>query len=107
MELADSVTLDPHKWLYQPVELGALLVRDGSALRRGFEISPEYLKDVETVDREVNFSDLGLQLTRSCRALTGSHSATSVSRPFARQSTTASISHSTRKTGSNVRRNWS
>ena len=38
MELADSITLDPHKWLYQPVELGALLVRDGSALRRGFEI---------------------------------------------------------------------
>jgi glutamate/tyrosine decarboxylase-like PLP-dependent enzyme len=69
MELADSITLDPHKWLYQPVELGALLVRDGSALRRGFEISPDFLKDVESVDREVNFSDLGLQLTRSCRAL--------------------------------------
>jgi hypothetical protein len=69
MELADSITLDPHKWLYQPVELGALLVRDGSALRRGFEISPDFLKDVEAVDREVNFSDLGLQLTRSCRAL--------------------------------------
>jgi aromatic-L-amino-acid/L-tryptophan decarboxylase len=69
MELADSITLDPHKWLYQPVELGALLVGDGSALRRGFEISPDFLKDVEAADREVNFSDLGLQLTRSCRAL--------------------------------------
>ena len=40
-----------------------------SALRRGFEISPDFLKDVEAVDREVNFSDLGVQLTRSCRAL--------------------------------------
>src|SRR4051812_12222746 len=69
IELADSITLDPHKWLYQPVELGALLVRDGSALRRGFEISPDFLKDVEAGDREVNFSDLGLQLTRSNRAL--------------------------------------
>jgi len=69
MELADSITLDPHKWLYQPIELGALLVRDGALLRRGFEISPDFLKDVEAVDREVNFSDLGLQLTRSCRAL--------------------------------------
>ena len=69
MELADSITLDPHKWLYQPIEVGALLVRDGAVLRRGFEISPDYLTDVEAVDREVNFSDLGLQLTRSCRAL--------------------------------------
>ena len=69
MELADSIALDPHKWLYQPIELGALLVRDGSALQRGFEISPDYLDDVEAVDREVNFSDLGLQLTRGCRAL--------------------------------------
>jgi aromatic-L-amino-acid/L-tryptophan decarboxylase len=69
MELADSIALDPHKWLYQPIEAGALLVRDGSALRHGFEISPDYLDDVEAVDREVNFSDLGLQLTRSCRAL--------------------------------------
>ena len=69
IELADSITLDPHKWLYQPIEVGALLVRDGSALRRGFEISPDFLEDIEAVDREVNFSDLGLQLTRSCRAL--------------------------------------
>ena len=69
IELADSITLDPHKWLYQPIEVGALLVRDGAALRHGFEISPAYLKDVEAVDREINFSDLGLQLTRTCRAL--------------------------------------
>ena len=69
IELADSITLDPHKWLYQPVEVGALLVRDGGALRRGFEISPDFLKDAEAVDEEVNFSDRGLQLTRGCRAL--------------------------------------
>jgi glutamate/tyrosine decarboxylase-like PLP-dependent enzyme len=68
MELADSITLDPHKWLYQPVEVGALLVRDGAQLRHGFEITPDYLADVE-VDHEVNFSDRGLQLTRTCRAL--------------------------------------
>jgi glutamate/tyrosine decarboxylase-like PLP-dependent enzyme len=69
MELADSITLDPHKWLYQPIELGALLVREGATLRHGFEINPDYLTDIEAVDQEVNFSDLGLQLTRSCRAL--------------------------------------
>src|SRR3954453_242429 len=69
IELADSITLAPHKWLSQPIELGALLVRDGATLRRGFEINPDYLSAIEAADQEVNFSDLGLQLTRSCRAL--------------------------------------
>jgi aromatic-L-amino-acid/L-tryptophan decarboxylase len=69
LELADSITLDPHKWLYQPIEVGALLVRDGGLLHRGFRVGAEYLEGVETAEREVNFSDLGLQLTRSFRAL--------------------------------------
>jgi glutamate/tyrosine decarboxylase-like PLP-dependent enzyme len=69
IELADSITLDPHKWLYQPVEVGALLVREGSQLRRAFEVSHDYLHEIEADAREVNFSDLGLQLTRTCRAL--------------------------------------
>jgi aromatic-L-amino-acid decarboxylase len=69
MELADSITLDPHKWFYQPVELGTLLVRDGRMLRRAFEISHDYLDDVQVGATEVNFSDLGLQLTRTSRAL--------------------------------------
>ena len=51
MELADSITLDPHKWLYQPVEVGALLVRDGAQLRHGFEITPDYLADIEVDQR--------------------------------------------------------
>jgi aromatic-L-amino-acid/L-tryptophan decarboxylase len=65
---ADSVTLDPHKWLYQPYECGCLLVRDGSSLREAFEILPDYLRDAEADEAEVNFSDLGLQLSRSARA---------------------------------------
>jgi glutamate/tyrosine decarboxylase-like PLP-dependent enzyme len=69
IERADSVTLDPHKWLYQPFECGCLLVRDGDRLRESFEIVPDYLKDAVTRAGEVNFSDLGLQLTRSFRAL--------------------------------------
>jgi aromatic-L-amino-acid decarboxylase len=69
MELADSITLDPHKWLYQPFECGCLLVRRGQDLHRAFQITPDYLKDVESSDQEVNFSDLGLQLTRMCRAV--------------------------------------
>ncbi|MFN2545018.1 MAG: aminotransferase class V-fold PLP-dependent enzyme [Actinomycetota bacterium] len=69
IERADSVTLDPHKWLYQPFECGGLLVRDGSKLREAFRITPEYLKDAEVEGVEVNFCDLGTQLTRSTRAL--------------------------------------
>jgi glutamate/tyrosine decarboxylase-like PLP-dependent enzyme len=67
IELADSVTLDPHKWGYQPIECGCLLVRDGNHLSRAFTINPDYLADYKS--DEVNFSDLGLQLTRSARAL--------------------------------------
>jgi glutamate/tyrosine decarboxylase-like PLP-dependent enzyme len=69
IELADSVTLDAHKWLYQPFECGVLLVRELEHLHRAFEISPDYLKDIETALREPNFADLGMQLTRSTRAL--------------------------------------
>jgi aromatic-L-amino-acid/L-tryptophan decarboxylase len=67
IELADSVTLDPHKWLYQPIECGCVLVRDGRLLEKAFTIDPDYLADRK--NDEVNFSDLGLQLTRSSRAL--------------------------------------
>jgi aromatic-L-amino-acid decarboxylase len=69
IELADSITLDPHKWLYQPYECGCLLVRDGRQLRRAFEVNPDYLHDAEAEGTEVNFADLGLQLTRTSRAL--------------------------------------
>jgi glutamate/tyrosine decarboxylase-like PLP-dependent enzyme len=68
LERADSITLDPHKWLYQPYECGCVLVRDGRHLRRAFEITPHYLEDARAVGGEVNFCDLGLQLSRSARA---------------------------------------
>jgi aromatic-L-amino-acid/L-tryptophan decarboxylase len=69
MELADSVTLDPHKWLYQPYECGCLLIRDGEQLRLAFAIGADYLQDVRSSDEAPNFTDLGIQLTRSTRAL--------------------------------------
>src|SRR6185437_1060770 len=65
---ADSLTLDPHKWLYQPYECGCLLVREGRALRRAFEIHSDYLRDAEVDEGVVNFADYGLQLTRTSRA---------------------------------------
>jgi glutamate/tyrosine decarboxylase-like PLP-dependent enzyme len=69
IELADSVTLDPHKWLYQPFECGALLVREGHLLGEAFEIHPPYLQDTTGRHGEANLADRGLQLTRMSRAL--------------------------------------
>jgi glutamate/tyrosine decarboxylase-like PLP-dependent enzyme len=69
IERADSVTLDPHKWLFQPLECGALLVREHGALERAFSVLPDYLADAESHGDEVNFGDRGLQLSRSARAL--------------------------------------
>jgi glutamate/tyrosine decarboxylase-like PLP-dependent enzyme len=65
----DSLTLDPHKWLFQPFECGCVLLRDGRQLRETFRIQPEYLRDVERAVEEVNPSDYGIQLTRGFRAL--------------------------------------
>jgi aromatic-L-amino-acid decarboxylase len=69
IELADSVTMDPHKWLYQPYECGCVLVREGANLRSAFRISPDYLKDAAGELAEVNFADHGLQLARTTHAL--------------------------------------
>jgi aromatic-L-amino-acid decarboxylase len=69
MERADSVTLDPHKWLFVPFECGCLLVRDPQRLKAAFQIFPEYLADVQTSHAAVNFADYGEQLTRYARAL--------------------------------------
>ena len=51
LELADSLSLDPHKWLFQPFECGCVLLRDQRRLRDTFEILPEYLKDTQGLGR--------------------------------------------------------
>lgn len=74
IERADSITLDPHKWLFQPYELGCLLVRDATTLSNAFHIGDDdgadYLADVSRhIQQDVNFYDRGIQLTRSFKAL--------------------------------------
>ncbi len=65
----DSLAVDPHKWLFQPYEIGCVLVKDVNLLHETFQMYPEYLQDLEVSDREINFFDYGIQLTRSFRAL--------------------------------------
>jgi aromatic-L-amino-acid decarboxylase len=65
----DSLTLDPHKWLFQPYVLGCVIVQDTMRLREFFQVMPEYLRDTETRSGEVNFCDYGPELTRPFRAL--------------------------------------
>jgi aromatic-L-amino-acid decarboxylase len=69
LERADSITLDAHKWLFQPFEAGCLMVRDVRELEQAFSVRPEYLQDADLGMEQVNFADRGLQLTRSFRAL--------------------------------------
>jgi glutamate/tyrosine decarboxylase-like PLP-dependent enzyme len=63
---ADSVAVDPHKWLYAPLEAGCALVRDAEALRRAFAYHPPYYHFDEHV---LNYVDHGPQNSRGFRAL--------------------------------------
>jgi aromatic-L-amino-acid/L-tryptophan decarboxylase len=66
LPLADSVAVDPHKWLYAPLEAGCLLVRDAAVLRDAFSYHPPYYHfGVEAL----NYVDLGPQNSRGFRAL--------------------------------------
>ncbi|SVB34000.1 uncharacterized protein METZ01_LOCUS186854 [marine metagenome] len=69
MERADSIALDAHKWLFQPFETGCLMVKDVERLEKAFSVEPEYLQDARWGGDHPNFSDRGLQLSRSFRAL--------------------------------------
>jgi aromatic-L-amino-acid decarboxylase len=69
LDLVDSLSLDPHKWLFQPFETGCVLLRERHLLRDVFRIMPDYLRDAHRLREEVNFADYGIQLTRSFRAL--------------------------------------
>lgn len=66
---ADSLATDPHKWLFQPYDVGCTFVRQPGALLRTFAMAPEYLKDTATSSGETGFGNLGPELTRRSRAL--------------------------------------
>ncbi|MCC7259412.1 MAG: aminotransferase class I/II-fold pyridoxal phosphate-dependent enzyme, partial [Alphaproteobacteria bacterium] len=69
IEKADSVAIDPHKWMFQPYEIGCVLVRDAAHLKDAFKVSAEYLDILENNKEQTNYCDYGVQLTRGFRAL--------------------------------------
>jgi aromatic-L-amino-acid decarboxylase len=64
---ADSVTMNPHKWMFIPVDLSVLFVREPERVKRAFSLIPDYLATPETGVR--NYMDYGIQLGRRFRAL--------------------------------------
>jgi glutamate/tyrosine decarboxylase-like PLP-dependent enzyme len=69
LERADSVTIDPHKWFFQPYDIGALLVKRQEDLRNTFHREPEYYRVWEPEDRPLHWYQFSLEGTRRFRAL--------------------------------------
>jgi glutamate/tyrosine decarboxylase-like PLP-dependent enzyme len=71
LESADSVVVNPHKWLYVPAEAACILVREPAALRHTFQVSADYLKKEKDagIDAPLDFKDYSPQLHRNFRAL--------------------------------------
>ena len=70
LSMADSVTLDPHKWLYIPYECGCLLVKDAEKLRRTFSIAAPYLQGTLPTDYQgLDYFEYGPQMSRGFSAL--------------------------------------
>ncbi|MGA7733794.1 MAG: aspartate aminotransferase family protein [Chloroflexia bacterium] len=70
LSLADSVAVDPHKWLYAPLEAGCALVRNRDDLHDTFTFHPPYYFMEEYEDEpEINYHEYGMQNSRGFRAL--------------------------------------
>jgi aromatic-L-amino-acid decarboxylase len=67
-ERADSLVVNPHKWLFTPIDVSVLYTRHPDLLRRTFSLVPEYLRTSEDA-RVINFMDYGVPLGRRFRAL--------------------------------------
>jgi aromatic-L-amino-acid/L-tryptophan decarboxylase len=70
IELVDSLSLDPHKWLYQPLDCGCLLYRDINNARKTFMYTGSYAKQLSSDPIEgFAFFEESMELSRRCRAL--------------------------------------
>jgi aromatic-L-amino-acid/L-tryptophan decarboxylase len=70
LELADSITIDPHKWFYAPLDAGAVLVKDHRRLTASFGIKPSYLTDeLDHVNERYQYYVHGFEQSRRFRSL--------------------------------------
>lgn len=69
IETSDSLSWDGHKWLFQTYGCAAIICKDKTKLIESFSTRAEYLKDVESNTEDVNFWDMGLELTRPARGM--------------------------------------
>lgn len=69
IERADSIVLDPHKSLFLPYGTGALLVKDGAALRRAHGLTADYMPPLSQDDEQVDFCEISPELSRPWRGL--------------------------------------
>jgi aromatic-L-amino-acid decarboxylase len=70
LHLADSIAVDPHKWLYAPLEAGCVLVRNPEQLLDAFEYSPAYYRfELDESERPLNYYSYGPQNSRGARAV--------------------------------------
>ncbi len=69
MDRADSVVIDPHKWMYVPFEAGGVLVKDPKHLRETFSTLPDYLKSDTTDEKRTDLMEYNLPLTKEFKAL--------------------------------------
>ena len=70
LTMADSISLDPHKWLYQPLDCGCLLYRDSAVARQTFAYTGDYARNLHTDPIEAfAYFEESIELSRRCRAL--------------------------------------
>lgn len=70
IERADSLVIDPHKWLFQPYDIGCVLISRAGLLEKAFSMTPEYLRDLDNGTSEhVEFRNRGPELTRRARGI--------------------------------------